>query len=269
MGVGNANHIGIKRGTHVAGQFAGKVVVVTGGGSGIGKSTALAFAREGATVVVAGRDRKGLDDTAMLIEADGGRASAMPTDVTVAGQVAALISGTIETYGRLDIAFNNAGYFAPPANVADLDEQTWQTMLGVNVTGLWLCMKHEIAHMRAHGGGIIVNTISNVGAHSTRPGLSAYAASKSAAATLTRTAAVEYAADGIRINAVSPGPANTPMSQRPGETAADRDARVAATLPIGRVGRTEEIAAAVLWLASPASAFVIGHDMVVDGGVTA
>jgi NAD(P)-dependent dehydrogenase (short-subunit alcohol dehydrogenase family) len=142
-------------------------------------------------------------------------------------------------------------------------------MLAVNVTGLWLCMKHEIAQMRSQGGGIIVNTISNVGAHSTRPGLAAYAASKSAGATLTRTAAVEYAPEGIRINAVSPGPTDTPMSQRPGETAADRDARVSAALPIGRVGRTDEIAATVLWLASPASAFVVGHDIVVDGGATA
>ena len=253
----------------MTGLFADKVVVVTGGGSGIGRTTALAFAREGATVVVAGRDPQDLGDTVTLIVAEGGRASAAPTDVTDAAQVARLVGTTVETHGRLDIAFNNAGYFAPPVKVADLDEQTWQTMLAVNVTGLWLCMKHEIAHMCAHGGGVIINTISNVGAHSTRPGLAAYAASKSAAVTLTRTAAVEYAPEGVRINAVSPGPTDTPMSQRPGETAADRDARVAAILPIGRVGRTAEIAAAVLWLASPASAFVVGHDIVVDGGATA
>jgi NAD(P)-dependent dehydrogenase (short-subunit alcohol dehydrogenase family) len=253
----------------MAEMFADKVVVVTGGGSGIGRATAVAFAHEGATVVVAGRGVQGLAETVTLIEAEGGRASAVATDVTVEEQVALLVTTTVEQHGRLDIAFNNAGYFAPPAKVADLDEETWQTMFAVNVTGLWLCMKHEITYMREQGGGTIINTLSNIGAHSTRPSMAAYAASKSAAATLTRTAAVEYAAEGIRINAVSPGPTDTPMSQRPGETAADRDARVAATLPIGRVGRTEEIAATVLWLASPASAFIVGHDVVVDGGATA
>jgi NAD(P)-dependent dehydrogenase (short-subunit alcohol dehydrogenase family) len=122
--------------------------------------------------------------------------------------------------------------------------------------------------MRGHGGGVIVNTISNIGAHSTCPGLGAYAASKSAAASLTRTAALEYIADGIRINAVSPGPTDTPMSIRPGETTNNRDTRVAAALPIGRVGRTEEIAAAIIWLASPAASFIVGHDLVIDGGAT-
>jgi NAD(P)-dependent dehydrogenase (short-subunit alcohol dehydrogenase family) len=253
----------------MAARFAGKVVVVTGGGSGIGRTTALAFAREGATVVAAGRGPESLTETVDMIEAEGGSACAVQTDVTASDQVARLVATTVDSHGRLDIAFNNAGYFAAPAKIADLDEHAWRTSMEVNVTALWLCMKHEIAHMRSHGGGVIVNTISNIGAHATRPGLAAYAASKSAAATLTKTAAVEYASDGIRINAVSPGPTDTAMSQRPGETAADRDARVASTLPIGRVGRTDEIAATVLWLASPESSFVVGHDIVVDGGATA
>lgn len=257
-----------ERRTALDADFSGKVVLVTGGGGGIGATTARAFARLGASVVVSGRSQSPLDDTVRLITAEGGQAHAIPADVSVDAQVADLVAGTVVRYGRLDVACNLAGYFAPPAKLADLDEATWASMFAVNVTGLWLCLKQEINYMRVNGGGVIVNAVSNVGAHATRPGLGAYGASKSAAATLTRTAALEYIADGIRINAVSPGPTDTPMSMRPGETPTDRDIRVAAALPIGRVGRTEEIAAAITWLASPNAAFVVGHDLVIDGGAT-
>lgn len=142
-------------------------------------------------------------------------------------------------------------------------------MIGTNLTGTWLCMKHEIAHMRAHGGGAIVNMASNIGAHGRIPGMAAYAASKAAVSVLTRTAARDHVRDGVRINAVSPGPTDTEMSLRPGETDADRAARLETAIPLGRVGATAEVAAAVLWLASAEAGFTVGHDLVVDGGATA
>jgi NAD(P)-dependent dehydrogenase (short-subunit alcohol dehydrogenase family) len=142
-------------------------------------------------------------------------------------------------------------------------------VIGTNLTGTWLCMKHEIAHMRAHGGGAIVNMASNIGSHGRIPGMAAYAASKAAVSVLTRTAARDHIADGVRINAVSPGPTDTGMSLRPGETDADRAERLKAAIPLGRVGATAEVAAAVLWLASDEAGFTVGHDLVVDGGATA
>jgi NAD(P)-dependent dehydrogenase (short-subunit alcohol dehydrogenase family) len=250
-------------------RFTGKVALITGGGSGIGRATALAFAREGATVVVAGRRPEPLCETVTLIRAAGGQASAVTADVTRAADVARLVDTVVARHGRLDIAFNNAGVLGTPAPVADLDEAAWCAVLAANLTGIWLSMKYEIAHMRAHDGGIIVNMASNVGTHMTLPGLGAYAAAKAAVSTLTRTAAREYIRDGVRINAVSPGAVATPMSRQPGESDADRDARIGPLLPIGRVGGVDEIAAAVLWLASPESSFVVGHDLVIDGGATA
>ncbi len=148
-------------------------------------------------------------------------------------------------------------------------EDDWNLQVAVNLTGVFLCMKHEIAHMRGHGGGAIVNTASNLGAHMRIPCLGAYAATKAAVSTLTRAVARECIADGIRVNAVSPGPMDTPMSLRPGETEAERTERLKTALPIGRVGTLEEAAAAILWLASPESGFTVGHDLVVDGGASA
>jgi len=246
-------------------RFTGKVVLVTGGGSGIGRATALAFAAEGATVVVAGRSAETLAQTVKEIETG----SAVQVDVTRGDDVRRLIATVVERHGRLDIAFNNAGILGPNAPVGDLDDDDFAAVVDTNLTGTWLCMKHEIAHMRAHGGGVIVNMASNIGAHRRRPGLGAYAASKAAVAALTRTAAMEHIADGIRINAVSPGATDTEMSRRPGESDADRAARLGATIPLGRVGRTTEIANGVLWLASDEAAFAVGHDLVLDGGATA
>ncbi|GAA4629176.1 glucose 1-dehydrogenase [Actinoallomurus vinaceus] len=249
-------------------RFTGKVALVTGGGSGIGRATALAFAREGATVVVAGRQAEPLDQAVTLIEAEGGRASAVPADVSSSEDVARLVATTVERHGGLHIAFNNAGVLAP-GPLADLDEAAWDHQLAVNLTGVFLCMRHEIAHMRANGGGVIVNTASNIGAHLRIPYLGAYAATKAAVSALTRAAAREYIGEGIRINAISPGPVETSMSLRPGEAEADRAERLKDALPIGRAGTLAEAAAAVLWLASPEAGFTVGHDLVIDGGASA
>lgn len=249
-------------------SFTDKVALITGGGSGIGRTTALAFAREGATVVVAGRSPEPLAETVELIEAEGGQASAITADVTREEDVASLVEEVVAWHGGLDIAFNNAGILVP-GSTTELDEATWASVLDTSLTGAWLSMKHEIAHMRAHGGGVIVNMASNLGAHMTLPGVGAYAAAKAGVSTLTRTAAKEYIGEDIRINAISPGASDTEMSRQPGENDADRNARIKSSVPIGRVATTEEIAAAVLWLASPESSFVVGHDLVIDGGATA
>ncbi|WIY02472.1 glucose 1-dehydrogenase [Amycolatopsis mongoliensis] len=247
-------------------RFAGKVVLVTGGGSGIGLTTAKAFAAEGATVVVAGRDEQRL---ASAVKEIGDAASAVQVDVTDSADVARMVATVVERHGGLDVAVNNAGVLGSPAPVADLDEDDFGAVIGTNLTGTWLCLKHEVAHMRAHGGGAIVNMASNIGAHGRLPRMAAYAASKAAVSALTRTAARDHIADGVRINAVSPGATATDMSLRPGETDADRAARLKDAIPLGRVGATAEVAAAVLWLASDEAAFTVGHDLVVDGGATA
>ena len=247
-------------------RFTGRVALVTGGGSGIGQATALAFAREGAAVVVSGRSAEPLDHTVRLIEKEGGTASAVTADVSRATDVARLVATTVERHGGLHIAFNNAAVLGA-GPVADLDEASWTAMVGTNLTGVWQSLRHEVAHMRANGGGVIVNTAS-IGVAAV-PGLGAYGATKAAVVALTKSAAREAVGDGIRINVVSPGPIATAMSMRPGETEADRAARVGERVPAGRIGTPAEVAAAVLWLAGPESAFVVGHELTVDGGATA
>jgi NAD(P)-dependent dehydrogenase (short-subunit alcohol dehydrogenase family) len=249
-------------------RFSGRVALVTGGGSGIGRATALAFAREGATVVVGGRTALPLEETVDLIEREGGRAQAVTADVTRSGDVARLVATAVARNGGLHVAFNNAGVLVA-GPLADLDEAAWDRQLAINLTGVFLCMKHEIAHMRSNGGGAIVNMASSVGAHKRLPGLGAYAASKAAVSALTGAAALECIGLGIRINAVSPGPADSAMSLLPGETEAGRAERLGNVVPAGRVGSLDEVAAAVLWLASPESGFTVGHDLVLDGGLTA
>jgi NAD(P)-dependent dehydrogenase (short-subunit alcohol dehydrogenase family) len=249
-------------------RFTGKVVLITGGGSGIGRATALAFAREGATVVVAGRDPGRLDHTVRLIEAESGQASSIAADVSSAADAGRLVATTVRRHGGLHVAFNNAGT-VEAGPLAEMDEAAWDRQLAVNLTGVFVMMKHEITHMRANGGGAIINTASAIGAHMRLPFLSAYAASKAAVSALTRAAAREYIEAGIRINAISPGPIDTPMSLRPGETEAGRNERLKDALPIGRAGALGEVAAAVLWLASPQAGFTVGHDLVLDGGATA
>ncbi|NBE98871.1 SDR family oxidoreductase [Nonomuraea sp. KC401] len=253
----------------MAGRFAGKVALVTGASGVVGRAAALAYAREGAAVLAAGRDPGRLAEVVRRIEADGGRAQPFTVDVTRSAEVAAMVAAAVTRWGRLDVAFNAAGIFGTLAPVTGYDEDVWDDVLAVNLKGVFLSMKHEIAHMRAHGGGAIVNVASNLGAHWRLPGAGAYVASKAAVSHLTRTAAREHIAEGVRINALSPGPIDSPMSKQPGETSEERDARMKDALPIGRVAAPAEIAAAALWLSSPESSFVVGHDHVIDGGATA
>jgi NAD(P)-dependent dehydrogenase (short-subunit alcohol dehydrogenase family) len=250
-------------------RFKSKVVLVTGGSSGIGQTNAQAFAGEGAAVVIVGRREEPLLQTVKLIQDTGGVASHITADISSAADVRRMIKTCEERHGGLHVAFNNVGIIGKPKPTADIEEDEWAEILATNLTGIWLCMKYEIRHMQTHGGGAIINTASNIGVHQRRPGLSGYVATKAAVSALTRNAAREYIADGIRINAVSPGASDTSMSRRPGESNEDRDARIKTAVPLGRVGRTEEVAAAVLWLASEQSSFTVGHDLVVDGGATA
>ncbi|SEG98257.1 NAD(P)-dependent dehydrogenase, short-chain alcohol dehydrogenase family [Nonomuraea solani] len=251
----------------MTGRFEGKVALVTGASGVVGRAAALAYAREGAAVLAAGRDEARLAEVVKL--ADGGRVSAFAVDITRSAEVAAMVEAAVTRYGGLDVALNAAGIFGGMAPLADYDEDTWDEVLAVNLKGVFLSMKHEIAHMRASGGGTIVNVASNLGAHWRLAGASAYAASKAAVSHLTRAAARDHIADGVRVNALSPGPIDSPMSMRPGETTRDRDERMRTALPIGRVATPEEIAAAALWLSSPESSYVVGHDHVIDGGATA
>ncbi|TDD60232.1 SDR family oxidoreductase [Actinomadura darangshiensis] len=247
--------------------FSDKIVLITGGAGGIGRSTAHAFVREGATVVLAGRDMTTLAEA--VKEVGPGKADHVVADVSDAESAARMVETVVARHGGLHIAVNNAGVLAGFGPVADIDTAAWDDVLRVNLTGVFLSMKHEIAHMRAHGGGAIVNVSSNIGAHGRLAGMAAYAASKAGVSVLTRTAALDHVADGVRVNAVSPGASDTPMSLRPGESRADRAERMRTAAPSGRVADTSEVAESILWLASDAASHVVGHDLVVDGGATA
>jgi NAD(P)-dependent dehydrogenase (short-subunit alcohol dehydrogenase family) len=247
-------------------RFDGKIALVTGGGSGIGRAAALAFARQGAAVVVAGRRPALCAETVGVIRAAGGKAALKQTDVSVAPEVAALVRFTTETFGRVDIAFNNAGHQERRALLADQPEAVFEAVFATNVRSVYLCMKYEIAAMLASGGGVIVNNASVSGIRNPNSGLALYSASKSAVISLTKSAAMEYAARNIRINAVAPGRVVTDMMLRSG---IDDMTRVADSLPLKRMGRPDEVAQAVVWLASDAALFVVGHTVCVDGGFLA
>ncbi|MEU2924768.1 glucose 1-dehydrogenase [Streptomyces sp. NPDC007251] len=250
-------------------RFTGRTALVTGAGSGIGRAVALAFAAEGARVVVAGRRREPLEETVTLIEEQGGKALAVSADVSQAADAEALVRAAVEHFGSLDVAVNNAGVFRGGQPLADLPEQDWHTQLATNVTGVFLALQAQIRQMRAQpAGGAIVNVSSTFGLHTASPGAAAYAATKAAVTALSRGTALDHIRDGVRINVVSPGATETPMSLRPGETEADRAERARATLPLGRIATTREVAAAVLYLASDDAAPVVGTDLVVDSGAT-
>ncbi len=243
-----------------------KVALVTGGAMGIGKTTAQIFAREGARIVVVDIEAGGGEETVRLIKEAGGDALFVKCDVTKAMEVKAAIKKTVDTYGRLDCAFNNAGIGIPGTTV-ECSEEDWDRVLDVNLKGVWLCMKYELSQMLIQGGGVIVNTSSAGGLIGT-PGIAAYTASKHGVVGLTRTAALEHVTAGIRVNAVCPGSVPTPMLD-PVVNHPEMKAMLESKHPMGRFGTTEEIAEAVVWLCSDRASYVTGVAFPVDGGVTA
>ena len=252
------------------GQLDGKVALVTGGASGIGRATALALAREGAKLIIADMNDDGGQQTVHMIIEQGGDATFVQVDVTQAREVEAMISTTVETYGRLDCAHNNAGIGSRPRVLLhELPEESWDRVLSINLKGVWLCMKYEIMQMLKQGGGAIVNTASIMGLVGSWSRSGAYNASKHGVVGLTKTAALEYATSGIRVNAVCPGYIRTPLIEEALTSNPEMEAEIVARHPVGRMGHPEEIAAAVVWLCSDAASFVTGHTMTVDGGYVA
>lgn len=252
----------------MAPQMKDKVALVTGAGSGIGFAASMAFAEEGASLILADVSVEGGEKTARMIEERGNRALFVRTDVSRASEVEAMVNRAIDTFGRLDYAFNNAGIEGVQAPTADCTEENWDRVVGIDLKGVWLCMKYEIAQMLKQGHGAIVN-MSSIAGLVGFPNSPAYCAAKGGVVQLTRTAALEYAKSGIRINAVCPGVIRTPMIERVVAAQPEMNDALTSMEPIGRLGQPEEIAAAVVWLCSDAASFVTGHPMVVDGGFVA
>lgn len=244
-------------------QFEGKVAIVTGGTFGIGRSTAIAFAKAGANVIVA--DVFDGKEVVEKIIKSGGKATYIKCDVSSAADVKNLIDQTIAKYGRLDVAYNNAGIEGIAGNITEIKEEDWNHTIDVNLKSIWLCMKYEIPEMLKVGMGSIVNCASIAGLVGF-PNLSPYTASKHGVIGLTKTAALEYAKQNIRVNAVCPGVIKTPMIDRFTGNNKEVEQQFASQEPIGRLGQPEEVAGAVLWLCSEASSFVTGHALAVDGG---
>ena len=249
----------------MAGSLQGKVALVTGGGSGIGRATSLLLATEGAKVMIADYVPDGAEKTVKMIKDAGGDASCIAADVSVTKQVEMIVNKTVETYGRIDCAHNNAGIEGKFADTAQCTEDNWDRVIAIDLKAVWLCMKYEIPQMLKQGGGSIVNTASIAGllGFNNAP---AYVAAKHGVVGLTRTAALEYAQKNIRVNCICPGVIRTPMVERALDGGGLTEGDVIMAEPIGRMGKPEEIAAGVLWLLSDASSFVTGHPLTIDGG---
>ena len=245
--------------------FEDKVVIVTGGSFGIGRETAIAFATRGAKVVVADWLEDKEQTTVKQIKAAGGQAIFLTCDVSKSNDVSAMVDKTIATYGRLDFAFNNAGIEGAMANTQECTEENWDKTININLKGIWLCMKYEIPYMVQRGKGAIVNCASVAGLIGF-PGLPAYVVSKHGVVGLTKTAALENAKQNIRINAVCPGIIHTEMIDRITGLDKEVEKQYISMEPVGRMGKPEEVAEAVIWLCSDAASFVTGHSMPVDGG---
>lgn len=250
-------------------MLQGQVALVTGGGSGIGRATALAFSQEGIKVVVADISIQGGEQTVQMIKQDGGEAFFIRTDVSKADEVETLVRKSVETYGQLDYAFNNAGIEGEQATTADYPVSEWKRLISINLTGVWLCMKYEIPQMLKKGGGAIVNMSSILGTVGFANAC-AYVTAKHGVIGLTKTAALEYATQGIRVNAVCPAFIETPMLER-GGLLSDPEirAQLVSLHPLQRLGEPEEVAGAILWLCSEEASFVTGHAMLIDGGYVA
>jgi NAD(P)-dependent dehydrogenase (short-subunit alcohol dehydrogenase family) len=249
--------------------FAGKVALVTGAASGIGRATAVAFGRAGASVVVADTSVDGGHMTAALIVEAGGKALFVKTNVTVPSEVEALLDKAVAHYGRIDCAVNGAAIEEEHLPLAEGEDAQFDRIMGVNVKGVWLCMRAQLRQMlKQEGGGTIVN-VADAGGLIAAPNRAIYAASKHAVVGLTKTAAVEYAKDGIRINSLCPGAVKTPMLARMLEREPGRDKKLKAAHPMGRIADASEVANAALWLCSSQASFVTGHQLAIDGGLTA
>ena len=252
----------------MAGSLEGKVALVTGAASGIGRATAMAFAREGATVVIADVNAEGGEESVSRIKQSDCKSIFTHADVSKAADVASMVDKTVEVYGRLDFGVNNAGIGGGRGLTHEHTEEIWDLTTSINLKGVWLCMKYEISQMLKQGGGAIVNISSGGGLVGVR-NCAAYVAAKHGVNGLTKTAALEYAQQGIRVNSVCPGVIQTPLLEEGNLRHPQREAQYLAAEPIGRFGMPEEVAEAVIWLCSDAASFVTGHTMAVDGGYVA